>query len=71
MIIVFAGAANHRQADPDGQADRQGPIRGGVDGQVEGGEGCRQGLLHHRGGELVQRDGDLPDLPDETRQHPG
>lgn len=37
---------------------------------LEGGEGRRQGVLHQRGGQLVQRDRDLPDGPDETREHP-
>lgn len=39
-------------------------------GPLAGGEGGRQGVLHPRGGQLVQRDGDLPDGPDETREHP-
>ncbi len=70
-IISSAGAANHRQTDPDGEADREGPLRRGVDGPLEGRTGRRQGLLHHRRGQLVQRDRDLPDRPDATREHPG
>jgi hypothetical protein len=37
-----------------------GSVRRGVAGEVEGGEGGRQGLLHHRGGLLVQGNRDLP-----------
>lgn len=69
-IISSAGAANHRQTDPDGEADREGPLWRGVDGPLEGRTGRCQGLLHHRRGQLVQRDRDLPDRPDETREHP-
>lgn len=69
-IISSAGAANHRQTDPDGEADREGPLRRGVDGPLEGWTSRRQGLLHHRRGQLVQRDWDLPDRPDEAREHP-
>lgn len=66
-----SGAENDRQADPDGEADRQGALRRGVDGQMEGREGGCQSFLHHRRGQLVQRDGDLPDRPNETREHSG
>lgn len=69
-LSASSGAADHRQADPDGSTDREGPLRGGVAGPLEGGEGGRQSLLHPRRGQLVQRDGDLPDGPDETREHP-
>ncbi|KAJ3604847.1 hypothetical protein NHX12_026899 [Muraenolepis orangiensis] len=40
-----AGAAHHRQADPDAEAGGQGPLRGGVDGEVEGRAGGRQGFI--------------------------
>lgn len=36
-----SGPENNSQADTDGKADRQGEVRRGVDGQVEGGEGGR------------------------------
>ena len=54
--VYHTGAAHHRQADPDDEADRQGAVRGGVDGPVARGEGGGQGVLHHRGGQLVQGD---------------
>ena len=69
--VCHTGAAHHRQADPDDEAGGEGALRGGVDGPVARREGGRQGVLHHRGGELVQGDGDLPDLPHEARQHTG
>ena len=71
LVVCSPGAADHRQADPDDEAGGEGALRRGVDGPLAGREGRRQGLLHHRGGELVQGDGDLPDLPHEARQHPG
>lgn len=43
-----SGAEDDRQADPDGEADREGSLWRGVDGQVEGREGGRQSFLHHR-----------------------
>ena len=50
------GAENHRQADTHGEQRGQGQVRRGLAGQVEGGEGGGQGVLHDRGGLLVQRD---------------
>ena len=67
--LAHPGAADHRQADPDGPSDRERSVRRGVARPLEGREGSCQSLLHPRGSQLVQRDGDLPDRPDETREH--
>ncbi len=47
-------------AGTDAAEGGAGAVRRGVAGEVEGREGGRQGLLHHRGGLLVQGDRDLP-----------
>lgn len=48
LHVCVVGAEDDSQADPDGEADREGSLRRGVDGQVEGREGGRQSFLHHR-----------------------
>lgn len=68
-LVCLVGAAYHCQADPDGTPDRQGALRRGVAGPLAGREGGRQGVLHPGGGQLVQRDRDLPDSPHEAREH--
>lgn len=46
-ICHISGAENNSQTDPDGEADWQGEVRRGVDGQMEGRKGGCQSFLHH------------------------
>lgn len=44
LLILFfssSGTENDSQADPDGEADWQGEVWRGVDGQMEGGKSGR------------------------------
>lgn len=68
---AVARPAHDRQTAGAVAVRRQGPLRRGLAGQMEGREGGREGVLHARGGLLVPGDRDLPDRADEARQHPG
>lgn len=62
----LTGAAHHCEADPDGAPYWKRAIWRGVARSVAGGEGSSQSVLYSRGGQLVQRDGDISDCPHET-----
>lgn len=61
LLCGGAGPTHYCQADQLGAQRGEGPLRGGVAGQVARGEGGCQDLLHHGRGLLVQGDGDLSD----------
>ncbi len=64
--VMIAGSADDSEANQPDQERRQGALRRGVEGQVARGERRRQNLFHHRGAELVPRDGALPDSAAQT-----
>lgn len=63
---LFAGSKDHREADPDGEADWKRSLRRSLDGKVAWRKGRRQGVFYHGGGQLVQRNRNLPDCPNEA-----
>lgn len=66
-----AGAADHRSHHRAAGEHREGPVRGGVEGEVaRRGRGCEDLLLQGRE-VVVPRGRDLPDHHAQTRQHPG
>lgn len=70
FLSTRSGPADHRQADPDGASDWQGAVRRGVAWPLARRKSGCQSVLYKRGGQLVPGDRDLPDGPDETREHP-
>lgn len=69
-ILSCQGPANYCQTDSDGETGRERPLWRSVDGEVARREGGCQSVFHHGGGQLVPRDGDLPDGADAPREHP-
>lgn len=62
----FTGSKDHRKTDSDGKADWKRSLWRSLDGKVARRKGSRESVFYHRGGQLVQRNRNLPDCPDEA-----
>lgn len=63
---LLAGSKDHRETDSDGEADWKRSLRRSLDGKVAWRKGRRQSVFYHGGGQLVQRNRNLPDCPNEA-----
>lgn len=66
LSLLFTGSKDHRKTDSDGKADWKRSLRRSLDGKVAWRKGSRESVFYHGGGQLVQRNRNLPDCPDEA-----
>lgn len=71
QISHFTGPAHYSKTDSDGTSDWKRAVWRGVARPLERRKSGSESVFHPRGGQLVQRDGDLPNCADETREHTG
>lgn len=62
----FTGSKNHRKTDSDDKADWKRSLWRSLDGKVAWRKGSRESVFYHGGGQLVQRNRNLPNCPDEA-----